>query len=80
MENENKVEEIRLRVGLPLTLTVCGKPIFLNKNGGVSEFINKDMIIPDKSEVEEAFRLICRNSVYAHEKEIKKVIICKSFK
>lgn len=69
---KNKVEEIRLRVGLPLTLTVCGKPIFLNKNGGVSEFINKDMIIPDKSEVEEAFRLICRNSVYAHEKEIKK--------
>ena len=56
---KDKTEEIRLRVGLPVTLTVAGKPIFLDKCGNPCDFITRDLIVSEKSEVEEAFFLLC---------------------
>lgn len=64
-------EEIRLRVGQPIALTISGKPMFLLENGAVSSFICSDIVRADKSDVEESFLLLCKNSVYAHEAELK---------
>lgn len=68
---KNKTEEIRLRTGLPVCLTIAGKSFFLSHTGQVTDFINRDLIISEKSEIDEAFRLLCANSVYAHSEEIK---------
>ncbi|MBE6733583.1 MAG: AAA family ATPase [Ruminococcaceae bacterium] len=69
---KSKAEEIRLRIGLPVTLTVSGKTLFLTSSGQLSDFISRDLIISQKNEVYEAFSLLCANSVYAHTDEIKK--------
>ena len=69
---KSKIEEIRLRTGLPVTLTVSGKTLFLKASGQISDFISRDLIITQKDELQEAFRLLCANSVYAHTEEIKK--------
>lgn len=68
---KNETEEIRLRSGLPLTLTVKGKTFFLRKNGEIIDFITRDLLTTKKDEVYESFKLICKNSIYAHAKEIK---------
>lgn len=69
---KDKTEEIRIRTNLPVALTISGKSVFLTKSGQVTDYISRDLIITEKSEVLEAFRLLCANSVYAHAEEIKK--------
>lgn len=66
-----KTEEIRLRTGLPVSLTVDGSPLFVRENGTVSNIITRDLITAEKSELEDAFLRLCRNSVYAHTGELK---------
>ncbi len=75
---KNQTEEIRLRRGLPVTLTVKGLPLFVRRDGQISEYITRDLLSADGTDVEEAFRLLCRNSVYAHTEEIKKGYIMMS--
>lgn len=68
---KEKTEEIRLRSGQPVCLTSRGKPLFVLKNGGVSDFVCADMLIALKEDLQESFLLLCRNSVFAHETELK---------
>ncbi|MEE1006595.1 MAG: hypothetical protein U0L66_05315, partial [Acutalibacteraceae bacterium] len=68
---KSNAEEIRLRAGLPLALTVCGETVFIRTSGQTSFIITRDLLKADKADLEESFRLLCKNSVYAHENELK---------
>ncbi len=66
-----RVEEIRLRSGQPVALTVRGEPLFVLERGEVSGIITRDLLVADKGDLSDSFRLLCRNSVYAHSAELK---------
>lgn len=68
---KGNVQEIRLRKGLPLTVTVAGESVFINRRGQTCFNIQNDLVIVDKEELEESFRLLCNNSVFAHGEELK---------
>lgn len=70
-ELKMRVEEIRLRTGQPVSLTVRGEPLFVLERGDVSGIITRDLLVAEKDELDECFRLLCRNSVYAHSAELK---------
>lgn len=68
---KQNAEEIRLRTGLPVALTVGGETVFIRENGQTSFIITRDLLKAEKCDLEESFRLLCKNSVYAHENELK---------
>lgn len=68
---KENAEEIRLRAGLPVALTVGGETVFMRENRQTSFIITRDLLKADKADLEESFRLLCKNSVYAHENELK---------
>lgn len=68
---KNNTEEIRLRVGLPLAITVNGDTVFVGADGKVSFSLNNGLPIVTKEDIDECFRLLCGGSVYAHEEELK---------
>ena len=68
---KQNAEEIRLRTGLPVALTVGGETVFIRENGQTSFIITRDLLKAEKGDLEESFRLLCKNSVYAHENELK---------
>lgn len=68
---KSNAEEIRLRAGLPVALTVCGETVFIRTSGQTSFIITRDLLISEKTDIEESFRLLCKSSVYAHENELK---------
>lgn len=68
---KTKVEEIRLRAGRAVALTVTGKSLFVTRSGGVCDYISGDLLNADADDLKECFLLLCRRSVYAHEAELK---------
>lgn len=72
---KNTCEEIRLREGLPLCLTVGGKVLFVCKNSKVCDTVSRDVFTVTKDEIQETLSLLCNRSVYLHEKEIKQGFI-----
>ncbi len=68
---KNNAEEIRLRVGLPIALTVNGDTVFVEGGGKISFSLKDDLPLSSRRDVEESFRLLCGNSAYAHGEEIK---------
>lgn len=67
---KQKCEEIRLRVGLPLCLTVDGKTLFVCKNSVVCDTLPKNPLIVTSGELQNTLALLCDNSIYLHENEI----------
>ena len=63
--------EIRMRAGLPLAITVENETVFINISGQTQFFISKDLFIVTKDDLEESFKRLCNNSVFAHENELK---------
>ncbi len=68
---KKKCEEIRIRKGLPLCLTVAGKVMFIASDSSVTTFLPKNCFIADNEDVTKTLSLLCNNSVYLHESEIK---------
>jgi stage III sporulation protein AA len=68
---KSNASEIRLRAGLPLALTVKGETVFVRQSGQTQFFISNDALKVTKSDLEECFKKLCNNSVYAHENELK---------
>ncbi len=68
---KQNTSEIRLRVGLPLALTVKGETIFVRENSTTQFFISSDLLKVTKDDLEDSFKKLCNNSVYAHENELK---------
>ncbi len=63
--------EIRMRAGLPLAITVENETAFLRINGLTQFYISKDLFTVTKEDLEESFKRLCNNSVFAHENELK---------
>lgn len=68
---KNNTEEIRLRIGLPLALTVNGDTVFADFGGKVSFVLRSGLPVAYKQDIEESYRLLCGNSAYAHAEELK---------
>ncbi len=68
---KRRCEEIRLRVKKPVCLTVDGKVVFVCKNSTVSDVLPSDPLIATSDIIGESLTLLCNNSVYLHENEIK---------
>lgn len=62
--------EIRLRTGMPLALTVGTETVFIRENGGTQFFLSADLFKTTKEDLEDSFRRLCNNSVFAHENEL----------
>lgn len=63
--------EIRLRVGLPLALTVGSETVFVRESGQTQFFLSDDLFKVSKKDLDESFKNLCNNSVFAHENELK---------
>ncbi len=68
---KNNTEEIRLRVGLPIALTVNGDTVFVEENGRISFSYHNKLPLATSGDIAECFRLLCGNSAYAHGEELK---------
>lgn len=67
---KDKIEEIRLRNGMPLMICYENKDFFVTKKGTISRKKEKSFII-EKEHINKTFHLISSYSVYAFEEEIK---------
>ena len=63
--------EIRMRAGLPLALTVGSETVFVRENGQTQFFLSPDLFKIGKADLEQSFKRLCNNSVFAHENELK---------
>ncbi len=71
-------EEIRLRAELPVCLTVSGKVMFVAVNSAVSTVLPKGCLIAESEHIDSTLSLLCSNSVYLHEGEIKQGFVSVS--
>jgi stage III sporulation protein AA len=72
------VQEIRLKTGKSVSLTIKGKTYFVTPFSSVSDRCIGALKV-DKKDMEDTFRLLCRNSVYSHINEIKEGYISLPF-
>ena len=63
------IDEIRLKKGLPVTVTVSGKALYLNENGHIS-YLAENPVICDSDTLESTFLRLCDDSVFAHTEEL----------
>lgn len=70
----NKLEEIRIRKGLPLMGVFAGFDYFIGEKGSLSDNPGAALFVSPK-EIESLFLLICEHSVYAFQNEIAKGFI-----
>ena len=68
---QQNIAEIRLRKNLPLTLTVLGETVFLKNDGQTRFELCDGLVYVNEDDINECFRLLCNDSVFAHEKELK---------
>lgn len=68
---KTNVQEIRLRSGLPLALTIEGETVFVEKTGGLSFIYKSNLVTVTQKEIDDCFLELCGHSVFAHEEEIK---------
>lgn len=68
---KSNVQEIRLRKGLPLSVTVSGESVFINRRGQTCFNLQSDLVTVGEGELRESFKLICNNSFFAHTEELK---------
>ena len=69
-EIKQNTEEVRLRAGLPVALTVSGKVNFVFPNGSTADYITRNLLTATQDDLDESFRLLCHDSVYAHTEQI----------
>lgn len=67
---KRNVSEIRLRENKPLALTIENETKFLSRGGAVCDFTNPNCLMVSPSLLEETFKLLCGNAVFAHESEL----------
>lgn len=70
-EIKYKCEEIRLRSGFPVCLTVDGKVLFVCRDSTVCAAVPQNALVAPPNDIQQTLSLLCRQSVYLHESEIK---------
>ncbi len=73
-----QTQEIRLKTGKSVSLTIRGRTYFVTPFGSVKDS-PEGCLTNEKKDLEEAFRLLCRNSVYSHINELKEGYISLPF-
>lgn len=68
---KESTEEIRLRTGLPVALTVGGDTVFVLESGQISFCLTRGLLKAESADLAESFKLLCKSSVYAHTEELK---------
>ena len=63
--------EIRMRAGLPLSLTVGSETVFVGESGQTQFFLSNNLFTLTQADIDESFKKLCNNSVFAHENELK---------
>ncbi len=74
-EIKQRCEEIRLRAGLPVCLTVSGKTVFVCHDSTVCNTQKSNVLIASKDDVTKTLSLLCKHSIYLYENEIKQGFI-----
>jgi stage III sporulation protein AA len=64
-------QEIRLRTGRPIMLSLPDGPVFITLSGQPAFNLRSGLLIAEKANIDEAFRLICDCSVHSHQREIR---------
>ncbi len=72
---KTQCEEIRIRAGLPLCLTLEGKTAFIAADSSVSYIYTDNAFCVNRADAEKTLALLCDNSVYLHESEIRQGFI-----
>lgn len=73
-QDEEQIQEIRIRTGLPILILRDGKELFLDKKGQYT--LRKELACSaERREIEEIVQHICRYSLYAYEDELKQGFI-----
>ena len=75
---KQSVEEIRLRAGLPVCLTVEGRVMFVHSDSTVLPQLKNNGLIISQKDLNDTLSKLCNNSVYLHESEIKQGYISLS--
>ena len=70
LESGTAIDEIRLRKGLPVAVTVSGRALYLKSNGNISPLLENPLIC-NEAEINSTFIKLCDNSVFAHTGEIE---------
>lgn len=68
---KQRCEEIRLRAGLPVCLTVGGQVFFVSQNSAVCDTLPQNALTATNDDIQQTLSLLCNKSVYMHENEIK---------
>lgn len=66
----DRLQEIRVRLGRPLAVTVDGREYFLMVSGNLTAYPEQAVKVT-KTEIEETFRSICEYSVYSYARELR---------
>lgn len=73
-----QINEIRLRVNMPISLNICGENLFLSQSGKLTKEITETLVTAEKGDIDESFLLVCNHSVYSHSEEISESYITVS--
>lgn len=67
---QRQIQEIRMRAGRPVIIHKSGREVFLNPQG---EFTDRQecAVCMDRRQLEEILRVVCQDSVYAFEEEMR---------
>ena len=68
-------EEIRIRKGLPIALTVSGESVFVDSDGRTDFVYKSSLPVVSEKDLEESFKLLCGRAVFAHEEELRQGFI-----
>ncbi len=68
---QREAQEIRLRVGKPVTVCCRTGTYFLREDGSPFPLPQGPLFLARKADLEESFRTICCYSVYSHQNEIR---------
>lgn len=74
-EIKQKCEEIRLRAGLPVCLTIDGRVLFVCHDSAVCDVLPQKPLTATSDNIKQTLSLLCNRSVYLHESEIKQGFI-----
>lgn len=66
-----RVQEIRLRVGRPVMLSLPEGPAFITQSGTAVFTQSSNLLCAQRENIDEAFKRICDYSVHSHQREIK---------
>lgn len=66
-----QTQELRLRINNPVSVCCTNGIYFLSQYGRLVCYPNDNMILADKTDIDESFRSICNYSIHSHQNEIK---------